>query len=278
MKYMFAHNEEKIAQEWKKYQGYTIRPLPSTLAYYGEIIAGHCSQTQFMLYGGTPEIRSIFQKVRYKLTLVDRSKAMVRAMGLLTEAQTPIASNERFLQRDWLKLDSLAEEFDVLIGDDAINMVSWPQFELFLQQAWRRLRLGGLFLCHLLVKPREDFIRKKLPELEDEFRRGSIKSSYDLASRLNFLCWDEKSYAMGWQQTIKRLGKEKLARFKPELDFVETFGLCNSQFSCPPSQLFEQLLERYFTVREVFFPHEHEYCLFEPLYILEKRMIQEKVR
>lgn len=268
---MLTHDEEKIAQEWKKYQGYTIRPVPSTLSYYGEIVASHSGQTQFLLYGGTPEIRSIFQKLRYRLTLVDRSTTMVRAMGLLTEAQTPIAANERFLRQAWLKPEGLKEEFDILIGDDAINMVAWSEFELFLQQAWRILRPGGLFICHLLVKPRDDLIHMKLSELENEFRRGSIKSVHDVASRLNFLCWNKKSYAMGWQQTIKRLGKDSLARFRPELDFVETFGLCNSYFVCPPIQLFDHLVEQYFTVREVFYPHEHEYCIFEPIYVLEKR-------
>jgi len=271
MTYMLLQEEEKIAAEWRKYQGYTVRPLPSTISYYEEIIATYSAKARYLLYGGTPEIRSLFQKFGYPLSLVDRSAPMVRALGQLTEAQRPLADNEQLLQQDWLHLDGLGEPFDFLIGDDAINMVTWPQFELFLQQAWRRLRPGGLFVCHLLVKPCDSLIQTTLPLLEQEFRNGSIQSRYDLASRLNFLCWDKNTYAMGWQQTIAHCGAVELNRFKPELDFIDTFGFCNSRFYCPPLPLFEALVEKYFTIREVFYPHEHEYCLFEPVYTLERK-------
>jgi SAM-dependent methyltransferase len=268
---MLARSEAEIAREWSKYQGYTIRPLPSTISYYREIIRSQAAESRFLLYGGTPELRSIFQSLNYPLTMVDRSEQMVRAMGLLTENRQPLSSNENFKRHAWLKMTALEQSFDVLLGDDAINMVSWPEFELFLQQAWQCLRPGGLFVCHLLVKPSAAVLEKNFSDLESEFRRGELKSIYDLASRLNFLCWDPHRYALGWQKTILQLGKERLARFKPELDFIETFGCCNSQFFCPPIQDFERLVEDYFTIKEIFYPHEHDYCLFEPVYVLERK-------
>lgn len=271
MKYMLASGIPEIAKEWEKYRGFTIRPLPSTLSYYGEIIAAHSEKTRFLLYGGTPEIRSIFQKLHYPLTLIDRSRAMVRAMGLLTDEKLAFSPRESFLQQDWLNLDALEEQFDLLIGDDAINMVPWTAFDLFLKHASRRLRPGGLFICHLLVKPDDDLIQMELSQLETEFRQGAIRTSYDLASRLNFLCWDPKTYGMGWQRTIKQLGDTQLARFLPEFNFVDTFGLCNSHFYCPPLEQFSELVERYFHVRDVFYPNEHAYCRFEPVYVLEKK-------
>lgn len=270
MKYMFASTAETIAAEWEKYKGYTIRPLPSTLSYYEDLLAFGSRKTRFMIYGGTPELRSVFQKRDYPVTLVDRSPEMVQAMGLLTRNQTFFSGNENYIQTDWLNLGCLRQKFDILIGDDAINMVSWPQFKQFLQQAWLSLRPGGLFICHLLVKPSDYWIQQELSQLEEEFKKGVIKSRYDLASRLNFICWDKQSYAMGWQRTINKLGKKNLYRFRPELDFIETFGLCNSHFYCPPIYLFENLVEQFFSVREIFYPHEHEYCLYEPVYVLEK--------
>ncbi len=271
MQYMLVQDNKKIAQEWEKYKGYTIRPLPSSLSYYNGIISAYSNDSSFMLYGGTPELRTIFQQLNYQATLVDRSAEMVKAMGLLTRAQRPLASNERFIQRDWLKLDNLQEQFDLLIGDDAINMVPWSDFEIFLLQARHCLRPGGLFICHLLVKPSDSLRFQKLSTLASEFRKGLIQSRFDLASRLNFLCWDEVSYAMGWQKTIQQLGEEGLALFKPDFNFIATFGLCNSQFYCPPQPLFEELIKPYFSIREIFYPHEHAYCLFEPVYVLEKK-------
>jgi SAM-dependent methyltransferase len=270
MTYMLTVKEEKIAQEWLKYQGYTVRPLPSTLSYYGEIIASHSEKTKALIYGGTPELRSIFQKLRYPVTLVDRSETMVSALGSLTEAQRPFSWQEQFVACNWLAMSKLERPFDLLIGDDAINMVAWPQFEVFLQQASSLLRKGGLFICHLLVKPSDDLIYKPFSRLRDEWQERQIKSKYDLASYLNFLCWDPRTYSMGWQQTIETLGQAQLAQFKPDFDFIDLFGLCNSQFACPPLSEFESLVERYFSIKEIFYPQEHDYCRFEPIYVLEK--------
>src|SRR5579872_5079684 len=113
MNYMLTHDQQKIATEWEKYKGYTIRPLSSALSYYSEIIASHPSKTKFMLYGGTPELRTLFQRLRYPLTLVDRSPDMVAAMGLLTCAQRALSSNEHYLKKDWLQLEELNEEYDL---------------------------------------------------------------------------------------------------------------------------------------------------------------------
>ena len=75
---------------------------------------------------------------------------------------------------------------------------------------------------------------------------------------------------MGWQQTINAIGAAQLNVFKPDFDFIDIFGLCNSKFYCPPQLAFEALAKQYFSVIEVFYPDEHDYCLFEPVYVLQK--------
>lgn len=270
MQYMLTINEEQIAQEWEKYLGYTIRPLPSTTQYYEKLIASHGNKTKFLIYGGTPEIRTLFQKSNRGVVLVDRSEQMVKAMGRLTLTKVPLAENERFIKADWLTLNSLNEKFDLIMGDDAINMVSWDNFDLFLNQTYKTLNRGGIFICHLLVKPDDNLINQNFVELLEEYKQGAIKSIYDLASRLNFTCFDKKNHSMGWQQTIEMLGNDKLNILKPYLDFKQVFGLCNSRFYCPPLNLFEPLAKKYFTIKQIFYAHEHEYCLFEPVYVLQK--------
>lgn len=269
-KYMWVSNEVELAKEWEKYQNFTVRPLPSTLQYYQKTIgASYCQNA--LLYGATPEIRSIFQDLTIPLTMVDQSELMVRAMGLLTHNKIPISRNEKHLEGDWLSLPNLSQRFDLIIGDDAINMVTWPNFPRFLQHSHRLLKQNGIFVCHLLVKPDEELINQSFVEVMQKFKSNKIKTIYDLASYLNFICYNPNSYAMGWQQTISTLGKTNLNQFIPALDFVNIFGRCNSQFYCPPQAQFEDLVSQNFFIEEIFYPYEYDYCLFEPVYILRKK-------
>lgn len=271
MNYMLMTGESQIANEWEKYAGYTVRPLPSTISYYKDIIYQYHQSEQNLLYGGTPEVRTIFQELKMKLTVMDRSSDMVRAMGLLTKAGVPIAENETVIKTDWLDIENLKLKYNLLIGDDAINMLQWHDFDFFLKSAADMLVEKGVFICHLLVKPEDNLIYKNYHDVVHEYHSGVIQSRYDLASRLNFICYDHSSYSMGWQQTIARIGKNKLNLLVPDFDFIDTFGSCNSKFCCPPQYEFEALINRYFLIKEIFYPHEHEYCLFEPVYLLEKR-------
>lgn len=69
MSYMLVSNEKMIAEEWKKYAGYTVRPLASTCVYYKDLIQSSSDSESFLMYGGTPEIRSLFQESNLNVTL-----------------------------------------------------------------------------------------------------------------------------------------------------------------------------------------------------------------
>lgn len=270
MSYMLAEDREKISKEWEKYQGYTVRPVPSTCAYYKKILSQDWVKHS-LLFGGTPEIRSLFQELNKSVTMLDRAEVMVEALGLLTTESTRLSPNEKFVQGDWLNPpEGLQNTYDLIIGDDAINMVCWEQFKTFLINASCLLKKDGLFVCHLLVKPDEKLINKTFDEVVLEYKKGLIQSVYDLASRLNFICFDQVSYGMGWQRTIKMIGRSALEKLKPNLDFIDIFGLCNSQFYCPPQTEFENLASQFFEIKEIFYPHEYDYCRFEPVYLLKR--------
>src|SRR3990167_5219809 len=99
MTYMLATREEKIAREWEKYQGYTVRPLPSTVQYYQRWLTDSMCRKKSLLYGGTPEIRTIFQQQGRSVTLIDRNRKMIRALGLLTQKQMPLSQHEQYVER-----------------------------------------------------------------------------------------------------------------------------------------------------------------------------------
>ncbi|VVC76273.1 hypothetical protein AQUSIP_15820 [Aquicella siphonis] len=270
MSYMLTEDEEDIAQEWQKYKGYTIRPLPSTLEFYDYVIKCAKRDAKNLLFGATPEIRSIFQRLERKVVMVDNSLSMVRAMGRLTIQQQAVSSNETFIPLDWLNLGFLDETFDFAIGDDAINMIGWDYFDAFLRNTAAALNPQGIFVCHLLLKPDDSLIDKTVDEVFTDYTRGLINNRHDLASMLNFICYDKSTWSMGWQQTINRIGREKLLAMAAELDFIGTFGKCNSRFCCPPRVEFETLVRRYFEISDCFFPQEYAYCAFEPVYVLAK--------
>lgn len=267
---MLISTEEKIAREWEKYKGFTVRPLPSTIEYYKKNIQTPSSYDNYLVYGGTPEVRTLFQNLDRHVCLVDKSQEMVRAMGRLTQNKIPLSNNEEFISVNWLEMSAIKKSFDMLIGDDAINMVDWKFFDIFLSNAANLLNKNGLFLCHLLVKPEDKLIQKTFEQVMMEFNQGVINNHYDFASRLNYICFDEKDYSMSWQQTINTIGQDNLNQLISKFDFINTFGLCNSKFYCPPQDKFECVVKKYFTIEEIYYPHEYEYCAFEPIYLLKK--------
>jgi len=271
MKYLFSDCEQEIANIWRTYAGFTIRPVPSTIHYYQRLIEDLNSNSPSFLYGATPEIRSIFQTLNKPLVVRDQSLTIIRAMGLLTTSGAPIAANEVIQIDHWLERD--LQSYDFLIVDHAINMLLWEQFDDFFQIALEQLNDDGIFVCHLLIKPDEVFTKQSFDQVVNDYHCGLIDNIYDLASRLNFICYDDGTYQMGWQHTIHQLGAYQLSALMPDLDFINQFKYCNAMFTCPPQACFEHLASQYFNIVEVFYPHEYDYCQFEPVYVLQKRKL-----
>lgn len=270
--YLGVTERERIVDLWKTYKQFTVRPVLSTEKYYRDIIEQHEKQvTQAFVYGGTPEIRSALQRSKIETILVDRSKVMVEAMGLLTISGIPLALNESFKEGDWLDLPIDDNSVQFALGDDAINMLDWDQFPAFLSETNRILVPGGWFACHLLVQPPEDYRRQSVSEVVKLYRKGDITSVFDFASRVNFIFYDNKTYKMGWQTSIIELRKAlKEGLILDDYSFIERFKNCYSSFACPPLELWDVLVRKYFQVYEIFYPKEFDYCRFEPLYLLRK--------
>lgn len=270
--YMGVSDHAAICASWRAFKGYTVRPLASTERYYQSVIDRLGRGQELLLYGGTPEIRSCIRAAGARVMMVDRAEPMVHAMGLLTVHGEPLADNERCLEGDWLDMPVRDGCAGLALADDAVNMVAWPAFERFMREAHRALASGGWFACHLLVQPERRYRQMSAREVIAEYEAGKIESEFDFASRINFCFYDESSYFMGWQRSIAGL-KPLLERGEIATDhgFIDTFGCFNSQFACPPQREWEKLIEPLFTTEEIFYPREHDYCRFEPLYLLRKR-------
>ena len=270
--YLSVDERNVIAAIWEKYKQFTIRPVRSTEKYYHQFIEEYAKgPLPALVFGGTPEIRSLLQQQQKQTILVDRSRVMVEAMGLLTEANVPLATTELFCECEWSSLTLADSSMQVALGDDAINMLDWGKFPVFLAEVKRVLAPGGLFACHLLVQPAEEYRRQSITDVTRLYQQGKIESFFDYASRVNFSFYDSSTYRMGWQASIAGL-RAAIAdgSIADDYSFIEYFKDCKSSFACPPIASWDSLVREYFQVCEIIYPTEFDYCRFEPLYILKK--------
>jgi hypothetical protein len=271
--YMRATEHQAIADQWQKYKGFTVRPLPSTQDYYQSVTEKFTKpEDQLMVYGGTPEIRTAILTVGRKATLVDRSQLMVEAMGLLIPTGVPLAPSETLVVGDWLDMPFKKPFATAAFGDDAVNMAPWEKFPQFMKGTHTLLEKDGVYACHLLVQPEERYRKQTVAEVIREYEAGKIPTLEDLASRINFTFYDDRTYQMGWQRSIAGLKEAQTSGdIKTDYGFTERFALCNSIFACPPQNDFEKVIEPMFSIEEVFYPTEYDYSRFEPLYLLRKK-------
>jgi SAM-dependent methyltransferase len=274
--YLAPESHAAISEMWRTFEGFTVRPVPSTVSFYERTLRRlGAHQRRVLSYGGTPEIRECLLRLGAAATIVDRSRTMVEAMGLLTSGGRFINPNEQLVEASWLDVPLPDGCVDIAIGDDAINMVDWADFNAFLATTARLLSPGGHFICHLLVQPDESLRRQGVADVLRDYRAGAIRSEFDLASRINFVFYDDETYRMGWQNSITGLRRPAAGNGDsdiPELlAFIERFRLCNSSFACPPRPEWERLVTRLFHIEDVFTPQEHDYCRFEPVYLLRKK-------
>lgn len=270
--YLAVDNAERIVEAWESYKQFTVRPVVSTEKYYESLIdRKKDSLTRALVYGGTPEIRSPLQKQKINTILLDRSRAMVEALGRLSCSGLSIAPNESIIESDWRNLPVESNSVDIAFGDDAVNMLDWDQFPAFLREARRVLVPGGWFACHLLVQPLEIYRKQSVREIVELYRENKITSVFDYASRINFSFYNDSTFRMGWQVSIAGLRKAlKEGLINDDFGFINRFENCNSSFTCPPLDLWEAEVRNYFEIDEIFYPEEYDYCRFEPLYLLRK--------
>ena len=123
-----------------------------------------------------------------------------------------------------------------------------------------------------MVAPESKYRKQNAADVIKEYEAGTILSLEDLASRINFTYYDDSNYQMGWQRSIAGLAALKEARtIRTDHGFTERFTNCNSVFACPPQADFESIVKTQFKIEEVFYPTEHDYSRFEPLYLLRKK-------
>lgn len=117
------------------------RPSAADLVIYEDALDG--PRARILLLGSTPELRSLAHRHGHDLVVVDADREMYLAMGDMVEMTGP----ETFVQDDWLRM-SPDHEFDLVLGDGAVNMLPRELHRPLLETIAALLRPDGLCILH----------------------------------------------------------------------------------------------------------------------------------
>ena len=176
--YILSGNIKKIARDWEKWKGTTVRPL----AEHEEIYEKHFQKIarkkkpRVLILGATPELRTLGHKYKFEITCADRNLEMYLAMGLLVRGKI---DQEIFAKADWADLPLQNNYYHLVAGDDVLNMLSWPEWDSLFTKVSSLLKSKGYFSTHLIVKHCDEWNREKLENVFKKYERGEIKNPQD---------------------------------------------------------------------------------------------------
>lgn len=125
-------NAWDYADFWKNFRE-PARPNPSEI----EILAPHInSQTNVLILGSTPEYRDLCATKNAKVTVVDYDKATYQSLSKLMKQSS---RQETFIHSNWLNVN-LAPEYDLILGDHVINLITKDQLPQLFQNVHNALK------------------------------------------------------------------------------------------------------------------------------------------
>ncbi len=103
-----------------------------------------------LVLGATPEIRDLLAELKMKVTVLDISPSMVKAMTSLKKYK----NKENIIIDSWLTA-RLDKKYDLVIGDSVVNNVPLEKLDGFFYQVGNFLHNDGVFICQLaiIIKP-----------------------------------------------------------------------------------------------------------------------------
>jgi len=268
-------NEGGLARLWQHYTP-PARPSPSELELIGKQIEkkkadGSCD---VLIMGVTEEYRLLCRGLGIAPTLVDFNASNY---DILSEKIGK--RDERFVLSDWREMQ-FREEFDVVLGDNALNVVMGKDHERLLGRVRDSLRQGGLFLPRLYIRRKEE--RGSEEEVLRIFRRirNEPENVIMHASRAFLIAYydfekDAVLYKDMWNAFVKAAeGDEAVAAV---LGAIEKLGYKDSEFCLhiPEESRFEEMAGRFFRKEGVMYGSENYLDRSKPIpvpvYIFRKQ-------
>jgi len=272
-KYILESDIEKIAQDWQEWKGTTVRPLREHEQIYEKHfkrVSEGKAKPRLLVLGATPELRTLGHKYGYQVACVDRSLEMQQAMGLLTKGN---GGKEEFVQGDWQEVELPEGHYDLIAGDDVLNMLAWPSWKGFLIKLKNSLKKEGYFLTHLIVRHAPEWLSDKIENVFKKYEEGIINNQQDLLVRAAITMYEPSTYQFSWQKFVKKVKELKeTGKIKSDFGIYEKYKRFAGVSILPPQQEFEKIAEKHFQIISVDYASQFEYCQFEPVCLLKRRL------
>ncbi len=268
--YILSGDIKKIARDWEKWKGTTVRPLQEHEAIYAKHFQkiARSKNQRLLILGATPELRTLGHKYKCKITCADCNLKMYLAMGLLVRGKI---DEEIFLKSDWRDLPLPNNNYHLAAGDDVLNMLPWSEWDLMLQKISFLLKPRGYFSTHLIVKHRDLWHHEKLENVFQKFAQGEISNAQDFLVQAAVTMWNPKTYEFSWQKFVKKIKQlREQKKIKSDFGIYKTYKSFASVSVLPPQEKFEKLAQKYFKIIACEYAREFEYCESEPMYLLQK--------
>jgi len=159
-----------FAKKWRALKP-PYKPSRERIDLYRCLIKKYVKGNKVLILGATPEIRDLLAKLKFKVTLLDISLPMVRAMNSLKKTR----NKEKIVIGNWLKT-KFNEKYDLVIGDSVINNLLPSQYTKFFKQVQKFLKNDGIFIAQgvFLSKP----INKHIISIKQIINKAKYRPDY----------------------------------------------------------------------------------------------------
>lgn len=169
----FSH----IVPQWSHF-GPPLRPSPDDTAVVQRVVAGLGSAAHAVVLGLTPETIACTWPADIRLSAVDHSPSMIRA--LWPPAKGP--ANAQVIVADWCAIPIPSGTIDLVAGDGCYVLMSFPVgYEAFTREVCRVLRPGGRFVIRTFLRPDRP---ESVADIARALAVGEIGSVHALKLRL----------------------------------------------------------------------------------------------
>lgn len=264
--------------KWNEYTS-PFRPSKEDIKNYSSVLELLEKKEKILLLGSTPEIREILSKLGIFPVIADFSVRMIS--GMLHFNQRVIESKERWVRADWMDLDKFLKEdyFDVILGDIVLRNIEPNYQNKFLEKISRLLNANGYFVSRIHIL-NEDFVNlssaRIIRSAFEYFRSNKIKLADDLITSRLFdkntdfknKKVDKEGFAKDINRYIKKGVKDK--REKLILNNISKRWFGPRTWTQRRPKEIDQLLIKYFIIRDISVAFDYKDSEFYPIHILKK--------
>lgn len=267
---MQPHWDQERAQKWRLFMP-PARPSKEEVSEYSRIIDDLSinEQGKLVLFGSTPEIRSLAAYKNKKILCVDINQDVYEELESMKTAQGP----ELFLCSDWLTVD-VPEKSDLILADGSLNMLFPDRHSDFIRKTYNLLKPKGHFIIRVHVLGKKQF--DKPEDIFKWYRDHNQDEPVFTATRTHLdMLWADKETGriefQKYHRDIQELYYDKVIT-KEEFDAYDILLKYNKIVLHYVRQNdFESEINKYYEIKSISFGKDYTGYEYHPIYCLSRR-------